>query len=163
METRKPEEASRSPQSAPAGPPPTMAMSRIRRPGSGERKGCCQEPSSEYSTEDCGGHGRAGAVAQSVSAQALAEREGGQKCNEDHVEQRVCRARPHGDKQNQPHDPPKGDEKRHPPGAVEPPQRAWVAECIFLCETGGKERGDQQGETLPTRGDRPGLGDLPVE
>src|SRR5208282_6568063 len=121
METRKPAVASRSPQSAPAGPPPTMAISRIRRPGSGEREGCCQKPSGKYSTENGGGHGGAGAVAQSVSPQTLAERESAQESDENDGEQRVRRPRPRGHQQHEPDDRAENDEapsSRHGPAGA---------------------------------------------
>src|SRR5271170_5066086 len=72
--TSYPAEARRSPQIAPAGPPPTMAILRMPCTSS-DRKNRCKEPSREYSTEEGGGRRRAGVSVHGITTQTLKEGE----------------------------------------------------------------------------------------
>src|SRR5579863_7872430 len=78
--TWKPSRARRSPQSDPAGPPPTMAISLIR--GSGQRQHRRDEPGKKYSTKQSGSRGGGVAAAQCIGAKTREKRKQGEEGGE---------------------------------------------------------------------------------
>src|SRR5712692_8492720 len=172
--TLKPAPASRSAQIEPEGPPPTMAISRMRtshpvaglspawmRPwDSGQREHSRQKPSGQYSTKDRGCRRGTGAPADGIHPEPLKNRNERQEDGEKDDEQLSAvkqKEREHEDGRSQGSQ--RRDQKIARPHAFSPrrPNRN------FLRREVRKARKRQRDKSRPARGVHPGVIEPPVE
>src|SRR5712692_3320833 len=172
--TLKPAPASRSAQIEPEGPPPTMAISRMRtyhpvadplsrmdaRLASSQREHSRQKPGGQYSTKDGGCRRGAGAPADGIHPEPLKNRNERQEDGEKNDEQLSAvkqKEREHKDSSRQGSQ--RRDQKIARPHAFSPRR----ANRNFLRREVRKARKRQRDKSRPARGVHPGVIEPPVE